>query len=262
MNFKSGCKKIFFCLLLEIALFVNCTAPFRSKKPLANISPDFLIYQIHEHASRLKTFQGRARLTFVSPKGSFGGSLRISVKSPDSLWIKVEGPLGINLLIGRLGGGRALFYNPWQNIVYKGSIKEIQKNGILPFDMDLSNLMCGIIGLLVPDERMLDSLNSFSSGGGKYVLNIGNKEKVWVEPKGPVVSRWEMKNTDGKILWSWEGKEFKEKKGVRLPRIIRMTHYQARERVTLFYETVKTNQSMKNGWSSIRIPEGAITIEL
>ena len=259
---KSGWKKTFFCLLAATVVFANCTTPFRSRKPLPEISPDLLISGIRQHAARLKTFQGRARLTFVSPKGSFGGSLKISVKNPDSLWIKVEGPLGIDLLTGRLGGGQALFYNPWENIAYKGSIKEIQKNGILPFDMDLSNLMHGVIGLLVPDEKMLDSLDYFFTRGNKYILDIGNKEKVWVEPVGPVVSRWEMKNTDGKILWSWEGKEFKEKKGICLPRIIKITHYRFREQITLFYETVKTNQSMKNGWSNIRIPEGVDTIEL
>ena len=259
---KSTLKKIFLYLLVLTVIFANCTAPFRVRKPLPKISPDLLIYKIRQHASRLKTFQGRARLTFVSPKGSFGGSLRISVKTPDSLWIKVEGPLGIDLLTGSLGGGEAIFYNPWENIVYKGSIKEIQKSGILPFDMDLSNFMHGIIGLLVPDEKVLDSIDHFSTRKDKYILNIDNNEEMWIEPKGPVISYWEVKNTKGKILWRWEGKDFKEEKGVRLPRIIKMTHYQSRKRLTLFYEAIKTNQSMKSGWSNIRIPEGVDTIEL
>ncbi len=260
----NGCRKGLYVIWVVwvVGFLGGCAGPFRSRKPLPMVRPDVLVYQIQDHASHLLTFQGRAWLTVVSPLGSFRGSMRVSAKTPDSLWMKVEGPLGIDMMTGRFAGERVLLYSPLENVAYEGSIQQLRERDVLPIDMGSSDLVLGMVGLLIPDDEILGLLTSFTSDSRKYVFDLGGGEQIWVEPRGPVVTRWEKRDGNGEILWVWEGKEFKEKRGVRLPRMIRITEYNRKQRVTLFFEAVKTNHPIQDGWCQIRIPEGVETIEL
>ncbi|MCJ7813392.1 DUF4292 domain-containing protein [bacterium] len=248
-------KAIRSCILV-ITFFLGCAGPFRSNKPLPQISQTTLTHRIQGHVSQLQTFQGRGKLTVISQEGSFQGSVKISAKMPDSLWIKIEGPLGIDLATGRFGGEQILLYVPLENIVYVGFIEEIQEPSILPFNMGVSDLLLGLLGLMTPPDDEQNSLLSISPDNRRYILQCTNKDLIWIEPKGPVISRWEQKNGKDEILWTWEGKNFKNKKGVRLPQMIQMTSYKPKQQVTLFYEAVETNRIMENDWAEITIPEG------
>ena len=257
----SSKNHILFTVLI-LTLISGCTAPFISNKPLTPVHPSLLVHDVENHAAKLQTFQGRTMMTIESAEGAFRGSMRFSVKLPDSLWLKMEGPLGIDMAVGRFGGDNALFFIPAENLVYKGTIQSMQENGILPFDFASSDMLQGIFGLPIPYTPGNDSLLSVTIESRKYILNLGYGEKIWIEPRGPMVTRWEKRDTNGELQWTWEGREFRKRKGIFFPQVIRMTNSQPRQRLTLVYETVKPNRSMKNGWFDIRLPEGVETIEL
>ncbi len=248
--------------LLVILITMRCTGPFRSNKPLPEIGQLNLIHQIENHASQLTTFQGRARLSVISQDGSFQGTIKILAKTPDSLWMKIEGPLGVDLAMGRFDRDQVLLYVPMENIAYIGFMDEIGEMSPLSFDIKIPDILLGALGLLIPPEGVQNSLLSISSDNKNYILQIADHEQIWVEPKGPVVSRWEQRNGEDDILWSWEGRDFKNNKGLQLPQIIRLTTYYPRQRITLFYESVETNQSMESNWSEIVLPESVQYVRL
>jgi hypothetical protein len=127
---------------------------------------------------------------------------------------------------------------------------------------DSSSLMLGVTGLLVPDGSMLDSLAGFTREDKQYLLTEKNGEQYWVEPKGPVVTRWERRDSTGHCFQRWEGKSFKQKKGIRFPRWVHFANRYPEQRVTLQYEEVRMNKPLRKGWFGIRIPEGVQKVEL
>ena len=188
--------------------------------------------------------------------------MNVALKTPDSLWVKVEGFLGVDVGTLWVEGERVLFYSPWENVAYEGSIQNAGETTVLPLDLSPTGFVLGVMGLLVPQEKLLDSLRNFSVEGRRYLFELGDGEQIWVEPKGPVVSRWEKRDENGDIIWTWEGEHFRKTKGVLLPRMIRVTEYNPKQQVTLFYEAVKTNRPMRDDWCKIRLPEGVETVEL
>jgi hypothetical protein len=174
--------------------------------------------------------------------------------------MKMEGPFGIDIGIIRFGGDRALIYYPLDNIVYEGSINKVMN--LLPINMDFPKIIFGLAGLVVPETEILDSLEFISSYKNEYVLCMENKEWLWIKPKGPVVSRWQKKNSNGEVLWSWEGKYFKGKGKLQIPKMITMTSFSPKQQITLYYERIRTNRSIKRGWSRVKIPEGVYSFEL
>ena len=153
-----------------IGVISACAGPFRSRKPLPHISPNVLVHSVEDHAAQLKTFQGRADISIASAEGAFRGSMRISVKMPDSLWMKIEGPLGIDAVTGSFTGDHAVLYSPWEKTVYKGSFQQMREYGLLPLDMGFSDMVLSILGLMIPLSVDSDSLFILSSDHKKYVI--------------------------------------------------------------------------------------------
>ncbi len=256
-------KEILFFIFAALALSIRCAGPFRTAAPLPEMNPERLLNEVHIHASQLITFQGVARFNIASQEGSFYGTLRIVLKSPDSLWMKIEGPLGVSLAVVRFGGDNGLLYSPWENVVYQGSLTDINDMDLLPSGFwNPSQFMLGVTGLLVPDCSMLDSLTEFTSEGGRYLLVEKNGEQYWIEPNGPVVTKWERCDSSGHSFQKWEGRAFKKRKGIRSPRQILFANRDPEQRMTLLYEEIRMNKPLRKGWFGIRIPKGAQKIEL
>jgi outer membrane lipoprotein-sorting protein len=220
-----------------------------------------LVDRIQEHASRIQTFEGWARLTVVSEVESFTASLHVAAKPPDSLWLKIEGPLGVDILTGTFSEDSVLLYSPWENVVYEGSVQRFQAFQILPFPVYSTDLIQSILGFPIPDNTANDAFLSLSHDSGQLLLSLGSQTRIWVDKKGPSVAKWEALDSSGDIIWTWSGEMFKRQKKVWLPRVIRFFQDNPRQRITLFYETVKINRHLKNQWSSIRIPEGVLRFE-
>ena len=119
--------------LTSFYLFLGCASSTMSLRSTSMPSPSELVNRLRKHASHLETFQGWARLTVVSESESFIASLRLRAMPPDSLWLKIEGPMGVDALVGRFSGDHVLLYSPWENTVYEGSIQRFQTLQILPF---------------------------------------------------------------------------------------------------------------------------------
>jgi hypothetical protein len=249
---------VWICLAAGWFLF-RCGAVFRQTPPLDS-DPVALIAGIQNHAARLETYQSSARFDLVSSSGSFSGMLQLKVKSPDSIWVKLEGPFGIDVGIGCFGRDSARVYSPLQNVLYLATAKKLLMATIMPFSMDTSNLALGLVGILVPKPAVLDSLRSIDKDGREMVMTLAGSEKIWIG-RGPVVTRWEKRNSDGQIEWEWVGKDFESEDGVRLPRRVTVTGHRPPRTVALFFERIKTNRPLDKDWCRLKVPEGAEIVD-
>jgi hypothetical protein len=194
--------------------------------------------------------------------GSFRGAIRISVKTPDSLWMKVEGPLGVDIAVGIINQGRAMMYSPWENVVYQGSVYRIDLFQSLSFPTGPAGLVYGMMGLPILEESILDSISSYSFNDEYYILSVNQTDSIWIRPRGPVIARWKKMDENGNEVWRWEAKSFFRKKGTCMPAIVQMTALEPLQRISFFYESIKTNRDLKEKWNHVPIPEGVETIEL
>ena len=246
---------------VAVLFLAGCAGLFRSSRSLPDVPGNELLRRIQDHTGRLETFQGIARMTVATSEASFAGTFSVSVKAPDSLWIKIEGPLGIDMLTLAVGGDRILMYSPWQQAAFRGSLGKVRKSGMLPVDLDSSDVVFGFLGLWNPKPETADSVLSVRSENGQYVLAFASGGEVWIEPKGPVVKRWIKKDGNGETEWIWEGEAYRRRDDLWLPAIVRIFRPTPRQRITLQYESMSANNSMKSSWFDVRIPEGVQTLE-
>ncbi len=262
-NHSNPQKQINLYLLIAFfltILFVRCIGPLSLSRPLPDVDPETLIHSVEQHALKLKTLHSKANVQVGTKYGVFSGTLEMKAIMPDSIWMKIEGPMGIDIGVLQMGGENVLFYSPYQNIAYQGNIDEMGKIQPMPISVDTKAMIYGLTGLIRPQSLQNDSLGNCFISQQKYVCNYNNGDRYWIQNKGPVVSKWEHSEQDT-LLWSWEGDEFRKKSGVQLPRIIRLKQQQSGEKMTFSYYYTEVNKSFEKSWCAVNLPEGVMRIE-
>jgi len=227
---------------------------------LCDMSPAILFAGLQEQSRRLQTFQGFAQVTVSSEAGTFTGHLQIAARDPDSLWMKAEGTLGMDILTLRLSGRDALCYSPWLNMAISGRLDAVKR---LPpvRQTGVAFLFEGRFGFPLPPGSLLDTLVRMEADERDYSLEFGTGDRIWISPEGPCVIRWERWDPEGGMLWSWQGEKFKRFGAVRLPRVMRISTLDPAQQVTLVFRKIKANARLKEGWADLPIPEGVQKIE-
>ncbi len=253
------------CFIFIVLLFSECGIPFLSSKVAPVVSSHTLVNKIHQNVRSLKSFQGKAKLRMLSSEYMFKGNIKICMKNPDSLWMKFEGPMGIDVALVRTKGKEMQYYIPSEKILYTGSVDRLRELNLVPWNVEISDIIQSFLGVIDPPDTRSDSTIVYSSREDAYIipLNTGEvKEKIWIKPRGPVVSRWERRNRYGDPLWVWEGNMFYKRGRLRLPKFIQITQYNPSQRITLYYEIMDINQKLPEDWYKMKIPEGVEEIEL
>ncbi|MBN2105422.1 DUF4292 domain-containing protein [bacterium] len=253
------CILIFF--IGSIVFLNDCAGPFSARRPLPETTPQDLIRKIQAHVSRLNTIQGNAKINVNSEIGNFYGTLELKAHLPDSLYAKVEGPFGVDMALIRFYAEDMLFYSPFLHIAYTGNINDGMA-GILPFEMNTGDFLLYTLGLLEIPSYQMQEITLLYSQDDQYVMHFRNGERVWVHPKGPVITRWEKIDSLGHVKWTWEGRRFRATGGVQLPQTIHMTIEDPKQKVTVYYTRRHANRNLKSGWSRFRVPEGVRPIAL
>jgi len=251
-------RRVLFPAGFAALVMSGCAGFFKADGILTETDPYFLFRKVREHAAKLGTFEGRASWTAVSEEGGFRGTTHVVLKSPDSLWMKVEGPFGIDMAIVSVTGGRFLLFSPFLKAAYSGDAGGSRIDQLLPLGPAFSKDITGTAGLLIPGDSLLESLTLFFPEKDEYVLAFGTGDRLRIQKKGPVVSRWEKCDSSGAAVWLWEAERFRNRSGLRLPLVIRVNAERGR-RLTVFYETVKANPALRKGWCHVPIPEDVET---
>jgi hypothetical protein len=238
------------------AAFTGCAGFMASKKPLPDVSAADLLRRVGEHSHRIETIEGVGSFSMLSGMGGMRGQIKVVARLPDSLWLRLEGPMGVDLVTARFAGGRIRYFSPWMPEAKADSSVKPALRAMLPAGLDSLDALLGLFGMPGLAKIQADSIRSLSKDDGRYVLRFSVGESLWIDPEGPVVSRWEKRNANGELVWSYAADRYFSSGGVRIPRTIQFRAGEDRE-FQLYYDEIKTNHRLKKGWCDVRTPKGA-----
>ena len=120
---------IFLCLAQFV--FIGCPPKVVVRKPVSidGVMPLDLIKKNNQNAAKLRSVQAIGRFTLESPKTANRASVQLAVAGKDSVYIKLEGFLGIDGLKAVFNRKNFLVYNIIKKLSDQGvTIHEILKD--------------------------------------------------------------------------------------------------------------------------------------
>lgn len=242
--------------ILSLILIVGC-AGRKATPSLSNITPDLIQFKVSRNFQRMTSFEGNAKIIIELPGQGYKGSSKILINKPDSIFVKTEAILGIDIGALFLDADYFAAFAPRDNILYYGETSILNLKDFLQIEIEKDELIETLTGLVqIPNK---DSLK-LEIEDGQFLLTREiemGKIKYWIDPQKYTVTQSKMLDKLERVILLKEFSRFRKKKGVYLPQIIKITRPLARERLTLFYTNQKINGRIASSEFKVKTSKNA-----
>ncbi len=245
-------------LLPGVLSFSGCASGSRARTPdISAITPQQIQARVARNFSKLRTFEGKARVIIELPGEGYQGSSSVYLAFPDSIFIKTEAILGID--VGALFLDSRIFgaYAPRDNVLYYGEASSLDLQDFLQVKIETHELREVLTGL---SQINLDGDATLALDDGRYLLTGSRGAeniRYWVDPRRFVVVRSEARNAEGQVVMRAEFNRLKSNHHIVLPQTIKVTRPLARERLTVYYTKQKVNKGIAPGRFRLKTAKNA-----
>jgi len=252
-----------------LVFFVNAcpsSAPIR-RDPVSLDGVDVreIIRRNNAHANHMQSMRGVATLTLESPKSSNQFSAQIAVKYPDSVYVKIEGILGIDGLKASLNRETFVVYNIINRYVVRGRTSSAAIRNTFDYDVTFEEMVELLTGTVFLEANMLGSNPQLSTDSSYYVLTVGRGEgtrKIWVDPYADyAVAKIHDLDSAQRLVLEREFTRFEKIDGHMMPRYVRVYRPRENDFLSLYFNARQINRTIKSTLFLVRYPQNIDIIE-
>ncbi|MBL7960199.1 DUF4292 domain-containing protein [bacterium] len=261
-------KLLTLIFISALILGTSCAPPkeiIRQPVILDGIKPIDLVRKNNENGKDLRYMKAVATLNLESPKSANQFSAQVAVKFPDSIYIKIEGVLGIDGLKASLNRQTFVVYNIINRYVIHGATSASAIRKTFDYDIGFDEMVELLIGLPRIKENDLVHLSEFTTDESYYVLTFrmsDETKKIWIDPYAQcAVARIRHFDNDGTLFMEKEFSRFENIDGNFMPRYVRIIKPNEKDLLSIFFNVRTLNKSFNSNLFTIRYPDDVKIIE-
>lgn len=238
--------------------------PSKPTDDIEILSSERLINKLEVNRRRIKNFEGNGTILVRNSQMNNSASFSVVLQKPDSIYLTILGPFGIELAQALVTKSNFIFYDALKNIVYEGKVDDEVLRDIFRIDLSFNELLDAFIGSVnltnnlykqptnyevVYDKYLITYVDSTSFKTSQYkvdVRELGITEYLLIDRKGEVTI--EGKYSDFGII-----------EGVAVPYKIELQNKKENQLVIVEYKNMSANK--KNIYVDFEIPEDATIIK-
>jgi hypothetical protein len=235
-------KAVLASILLVLAAGCSAGSGYADR----SVSPAFLENAILSNHNRVNSLLGSGTISIETPEIAQNVSFELTLRKPDSVMVRIEGPFGIDLGLALLTRREFFFYNSMENRLLSGPTTSENLGRVLRIRMefeDLLNLFSGGTFLsedigrpvrlsIVDDEYVLT-----------YVHDRGSRQ-YHVDPRSYQIVRIQHLDREGGIQAEQTFGQFLTTDGIVVPQIVRALMRPQHRRLSIAYSDLSINPSL------------------
>ena len=202
-----------------------------------------LVARVEAKAHRLRSLVGRGSMTFDSPRLSGSAFFSLSVRKPDSLLVRLEGPFGIDLGTLFLSRDRFVLYNSMENRVMTGDPAAASFRALLPFDLSYDQMMDAFTGGFGFVHEGA-SLTRYEVDGEQFHLTYALGDRTcdyWIDPEYLTIAKQQIRNSDREIVMETVSSSVMEEEDVCAPRRVTVSFPEEHRQLSVVYSNLDLN---------------------
>ena len=257
-------KKIFFVLALFSTLLFESCVPSKPTNDVEILSSERLINKLEVNRRRIKSFEGSGTITVKNPQVNNSASFSIVLQKPDSIYLTIYGPFGIELAQSLVTKNSFVFYDVLKNTAYEGSVTDDVLRDIFRINLSFNDLLDAFIGSVNLTENLYKPPTKYDVIYDKYVItyvdsNSLKTSEYEVDVRELGITKYLLKNRSGEVLLEGKYSDFGIVEGVALPYKIDLRNTEENQFVTVQYKNMSANK--KNIFVDFKVPEDATIIK-
>jgi outer membrane lipoprotein-sorting protein len=255
-----------FVLLALIISFLTIPGCVPSK-PTDNVEilpSERLVEKLEINRRRIENFEGNG--TIVVKKGGLNQSVtfKVVLEKPDSLYLTMYGPFGIELAQALVMKENFIFYDAMSNTAYEGDVDSDVLNQIFKINLTFNELMDAFIGSVNLTNNLYRPPEKYNVDYDKYVLTyidpITLRKYVYhVDIRQLGITDYQVFDSDGEELLEGKYSKFELFENVAVPYKIELENTKDNQRVSIDYKSMAVNK--RNTGIDFKVPGDATIIK-
>ena len=222
-----------------------------------------LINKLEANRRKIKNFEGIGVLSIESEQYDNSASFRVVMQKPDSIYLTILGPFGIELAQALVTKENYIFYDALENKAYTGEVNEDILRDIFKINLSFSDLMDAFVGSVNLTSNLYKQPDDYVVDYDKYILTyIDSDNELTTTYKVDIrqlsITDYKLVADDG--LTDIQGKysNFEILENVAVPFTIEIQNNIADQKLHIDYRNIVANQS--NVYIDFSVPDDAIVI--
>jgi outer membrane lipoprotein-sorting protein len=252
-------------LIFIIILFsLEGCIPAKPTEEIEILPSERLINKLEVNRRRIKTFEGNGTLTINSKELNNSAAFRVILSKPDSIYLTIMGPFGIELAQALVTQNDFIFYDALNNTAYEGEINDEVLHEIFKINLPFTDLIDAFVGSVNLTENLYKNPDEYAVIYDQYVLtyidsitNVSKMFKVDVRELG--ITDYQVVDNTGKKVLEGKYSDFNILETVAVPYRISVKNVRQNQTIVIEYRNMTANKS--NTHIDFRIPSDASVIK-
>jgi len=237
----------FVLVSVVVSFFYGCSSTTTSET-IEILPADRLVKKLEANRRKIRSFEGSGTLTINTPDFTNSASFNVVMVKPDSIYLTIMGPFGIELAQALVTKRAFTFYETLSNTVYMGEMNDDVLRNILRIDLSFSDLLDAVIGAVNLTDRLYKNPDSYKVQNDKYVISyadsIDNRTSTYaIDIRNLGITAYSLTSAKGKQLFIGEYSNFLLTEGVATPKKIAISNKAENQYFQIEYKNILANRN-------------------
>lgn len=222
-----------------------------------------LINKLEANRRKISNFEGIGVLKIKSDLYDNSANFRVIMQKPDSIYLTILGPFGIELAQALVTNQNYIFYDGLENKAYVGKMNDEVLKNIFKIDLSFNDLIDAFVGSVNLTKNLYKQPDNYQVDNDKYILTyvdslnyITTVYKVDIRELG--ITNYYMKTNEDSLLIEGRYSNFEQLENVSVPFTIEIINKAANQKLNIDYRNIVTNNRDVN--IDFTIPDDATIV--
>ncbi len=255
---------IIFLLLDFILIFISGCVPSKPTEKVEILSAERLVNKLEVNRMRIRRFEGNGTLIIKTPQMDNTANFKITLIKPDSLYLTIMGPFGIQLAQALVTKKNFIFYDALHNTAYEGAVNQDILRDIFRVNLPFSDIIDAFVGSVNLTKHLYKSPTKYAVDYDKYVLtyldsltHITTIYRVDIRQLG--ITSFRVISRSGDTMLDGNYSDFEYLEDVAVPYNIEVQDREDDQSVSIKYKKMAANNSDIN--IDFKVPKDATIIK-
>ena len=160
----------FLIISILFSLFIFGCVPSKPLEEVEVLPSERLINKLEANRRKIRSFEGVGVLKIKSEQYNNSANFRVVMEKPDSIYLTILGPFGIELAQALVTNEKFIFYDALENTAHVGDVNDDILKDIFKINLSFSDLLDAFVGSVNLTKNLYKQPNDYKVDYDKYVL--------------------------------------------------------------------------------------------
>ncbi|MEO8231154.1 MAG: DUF4292 domain-containing protein [Ignavibacteriota bacterium] len=259
-------KKLSLIILFisNILILINGCVPSQPTEEFELLPSERLTNKLEANRRKIKNFEGTGTIFVNSPQMDNSATFRIVLQKPDSIYLTIMGPFGIELAQALVTKDKFTFYDALKNTAYVGAVNSNALQSIFRINLSFDDLLDAFVGSVNLTSNLYRAPDNYFVEDDRYVLTYfdsarTNKTVYKVDVRQLGITEYQLFGLDDELMLEGKYSAFELLENVAVPYKIVIENKVDEQRIGIDYKKINVNK--ENIYIDFKIPDDATIIK-